>query len=317
MVKKIFIKIFKRYKEKIFLYLFRKQVLIKTIKYGRLGNNIQQLLLLVAHYKVFGCNYFFEDEFINEYLFLIKFDYLPGFIEINNPSKSFISPRKIIKNNMYLFTRNYHRFFINSFLSDRIFRDSFLSKNRFLKMIPELVNAIKPAMVDLLKLSKSNEIIINQYNDICVLHLRGGDTIPPKNLNHISNPISYYFWLKKFYKEIIIIHEPSTLNPVIEEIHKIFDVKKTISSSLKDDFSLIANSKNVATSGVGTFAIAACLFNPILQNLFYSDAYLNEHLNPNFISSNVNKHCYELGRKFYTKWNSCSPRDRLKLVYKF
>ncbi len=316
-IKGILKKILYRIKVKCFIYI-KKELIIKATQYGRLGNNIQQLLLLVAHFKVFGYNFILEDEFLEAYKKDIIFKALPGFIDINNKSNQKLILNKIlIKNNMYLFTRFYHKFFRNSFMSNRIFRDAYLSKNKFLSMLPELVEDIRPALKSLILSKEINNIKIHQKNDICVLHLRGGDTIPPKNLNHISNPISYYKWLNKYYKSIIIVHEPSTLNPIINELYKIFDVKKTISSSLKNDFSLIANSKNVATSGVGTFAIGACLFNKNIKNLFYSDAYLNEHLNPNFISPRVKKHCYYLGRDFYLKWEKAKPNERLKLVYEF
>tara|TARA_B100000886_G_scaffold296782_1_gene224169 strand:- start:377 stop:1339 length:963 start_codon:yes stop_codon:yes gene_type:complete len=316
-IKLTFQKIYQRILEKSYVYL-KKDLIIKAYQYGRLGNNIQQFLLLVAHFKVFGANFTLDNKFIKSYEQDINFKALPGFIEINNKSnRKIISNKILIKNNMYLYTRFYQKFFRNSFMSNRVFRDAYLSKNKFLSLLPELVEDIRPALKNFILSKEINNIKIHQRNDICVLHLRGGDTIPPQNLNHISNPISYYRWLNKYYKSIIIVHEPSTLNPIINELYKIFDVKKTISSSLKNDFALIANSKNVATSGVGTFAISACLFNKKIKNLFYSDAFLNEHINPNFISNRVKKHCYLLGREFYIKWAMANPQERLKLVYKF
>ena len=50
-------------------------------------------------------------------------------------------------------------------------------------MIPELVEDIRPALkgfIDSKELSRK----IHQYNDICILHLRGGDTIHPKFKSH-------------------------------------------------------------------------------------------------------------------------------------
>ena len=74
--------------------------------------------------------------------------------------------------------------------------------------------------------------------------------------------------------------------------------KKVISGTLENDFAILANSKSIATSGIGTFPISACLLNDNLENLYYSNAYLHSHLNPNFIPKKVNKHCYKLKTSF-------------------
>ena len=40
---------------------FGSNLVIRTNQYGRIGNNIQQIFLLVAHYKIYGTKFFFPD----------------------------------------------------------------------------------------------------------------------------------------------------------------------------------------------------------------------------------------------------------------
>ena len=94
-------KIFLRIQEKISFY-FKKDLIIKANQYGRLGNNIQQFLLLVAHFKVFGVN-FLDNEFLKSYEKSINFKTLPGFIDINNKSNGKIISEDFMENNMYLY----------------------------------------------------------------------------------------------------------------------------------------------------------------------------------------------------------------------
>ena len=51
----------------------------------------------------------------------------------------------------------------------------------------------------------------------------------------------------------------------------------------KEDFNILSNAKNLATSGVGTFAIAAAMCSKKIENLYYSDLFFNHHLNPTML----------------------------------
>ena len=80
------------------------------------------------------------------------------------------------------------------------------------------------------------------------------------------------------FKNVQIVVEPNSNNPVVFELQKISRLKFQ-SLSLKEDFATLLAAKNLATSGVGTFAISAALCSPNIKNLFSSNAYLTEHLN--------------------------------------
>jgi len=329
-INRIIKKLITRIYHKLILLLGFK-VIIRTSQYGRLGNNIQQILLLYAHYKMYGFKFFFSDNYESFYKIDVNFHKLPGYIDINKKSEeSLISKEIIFDNNMYLYTRQYNKFFKFSFLSNRIFRDSFIPKKKFLSLIPELVDEIRPLFHNYISPKNITEISIKELNRNCVIHLRGGDTIPPQNLNHISNPLSYYLWLKKFHSEIIIVQEPKTSrfkgcdeskqgreNPILTKLYEIFEVKKVISGSISNDFAILANSMNVASSGVASFPLAACLLSKNLRNFYYSNAFLSEHINPESISNKVNKYCFKLDESFFVTWNRLSPEDRIKYTLKF
>ena len=57
------------------------------------------------------------------------------------------------------------------------------------------------------------------------------------------------------------------------------DKVKIQSSTVADDFATLMSAKNVALSGVGTFAMAAALCSTQIKNLYTTDLLLTEHLN--------------------------------------
>ena len=58
-LKNLFSNLLLRYRNKILLF-FGSNLVIRTNQYGRIGNNIQQIFLLVAHYKIYGTKFFFQ-----------------------------------------------------------------------------------------------------------------------------------------------------------------------------------------------------------------------------------------------------------------
>jgi hypothetical protein len=164
-------------------------------------------------------------------------------------------------------------------------------------------------------------------DDVLVIHLRGGD-IYSKDENHIplkgegaylyyvQNPLSFYENLIKNYEKTILVCEPGDENPVASILKKYPSV--TIqSSSVQEDFSTLLRAKNLATSGVGTFAIAAALCSKNLKNLFCTDRYLTEHLNPEMVK-NAKVYCLQLGDEYIKmgSWNGGEKTITIMLTHK-
>ena len=51
-----------------------------------------------------------------------------------------------------------------------------------------------------------------------------------------------------------------------------------VENKIAEDFNILLNAKNLATSGVGTFSIAAALASKNLKNFYYSNLFFLHHL---------------------------------------
>jgi hypothetical protein len=156
-------------------------------------------------------------------------------------------------------------------------------------------------------------------NDTLVVHIRSGDIFahehnPPHD--YVPNPLCYYLNLIEEYDKIIVVTEPDNYNPIVDELKKI---KKVIvqSESVAEDFSTLMRSKNIATSGTGTFAVAAALCSSNIENFYCSNLYLNEHLNPEMvISSKIKVHMMELDNYIeYKTWKNNKEQRKFILEY--
>jgi len=169
-----------------------------------------------------------------------------------------------------------------------------------------------------LKLPES-EII---ENDTIVMHLRSGDNYhrifdPPTN--YIPNPLIYYLNLIDSFDKCILITEPDRENPIIHELMKI-DKVQIQSSTVEEDFATLMNAKNVALSGVGTFAMAAAMCSHNIKNLYTTDLLLTEHLNYSMLfNTEVKVHVMELENYlpvFPCSWKNTEEQRKFILEYR-
>jgi hypothetical protein len=158
--------------------------------------------------------------------------------------------------------------------------------------------------------------------DTIVLHLRSGDNYhrvfdPPTN--YVPNPLIFYLNLIESFDNCIVITEPDKENPIVHELMKI-DKVKIQSSTVAEDFATLMNAKNIALSGVGTFAIAAALCSNSLENLYTTDLLLTEHLNYSMLfNTNVIVNVMELEDYlpvFPCSWKNTEEQRKFILEYK-
>lgn len=137
--------------------------------------------------------------------------------------------------------------------------------------------------------SKLKIPIIDSFDeDTLVIHIRNGDIfvnekdLPINYISHyyVQNPLSYYLFLIQNFKNVIVVYEPTEFdeNPVIGELKKISKLKFQ-SLSVVEDYATLLAAKNLATSGLGTFAISAALCSQNIKNLFTSNLFITEQLN--------------------------------------
>lgn len=159
-------------------------------------------------------------------------------------------------------------------------------------------------------------------DDTIVMHLRSGDNYhrifdPPTN--YIPNPLIFYLNLIESFDKCILITESDTENPIIHELKKINKVEIQ-SSSVADDFATLMSAKNVALSGVGTFAMAAVLCSKSIKNLYTTDLLLTEHLNYSMVfNTDINVHLMELDNYlpvFPCSWKNTEEQRKFILEYR-
>ncbi len=159
-------------------------------------------------------------------------------------------------------------------------------------------------------------------DETIVMHLRSRDNYhrifdPPTN--YIPNPLVYYLNLIDSFEKVILITEPDDKNPIVHELRKI-DKVQIQSSTVADDFATLMNAKNVALSGVGTFAMAAALCSSTLENLYTTDLLLTEHLNYSMLfNTSVNVHVMELENYltvFPCSWKNTEEQRKFILEYR-
>ena len=234
-----------------------------TISYyfSRYGNNLQQIA--------------------NGIIFANK-NHSNFYVSNHNNINSFKIINNEINDKFSLFKKKYRFFYFDN--SFDLPSDSVSVSEFYDAMEDVFKNSIK-ANISFLSnnIPKENELII---------HVRSGDIFTNFKKDYYQNPLIYYLDIIKKFESVIVVTSEEKNNPVIEHLANIENVKIQ-SSSLENDFNTIFNAVNLATSGVGTFPIAAALMSENLKNLYYTNLYLKEHLNPKMIKNSKINH-YEL-----------------------
>ncbi|MFM7548675.1 MAG: hypothetical protein ACKO8I_07330 [Cyanobacteriota bacterium] len=105
------------------------------------------------------------------------------------------------------------------------------------------------------------------------------------NPYYITNPLYFYRQLSLQYRKAVIVTEPGEPHPLLSAIVALFPESRVVSKSAREDFISLCMTPHLASSGVGTFAIAAALLSRELKVFHCTDVYQVEHLNPRMIKS--------------------------------
>lgn len=230
-----------------------------SFPYGRFGNNLQQISLGIMFANLYRKNFYVEG--INN---------VENFKVVNNNFSHLLS-RYRHDSKFYYFDPASEPYINNTnidsplkSINTQYYKDNMFET--FQKYISPNITYKKNISID---------------EETLVIHVRSGDIFNLKSSKNyfLQNPLSYYLSLMDEYEKIIVVSEGTLNNPVIEYLSRYRKVK-IVSNSYEEDFNLLRNAKNLATSGVGTFAIAAALSSEKINNLYYSNLYFNHHLNP-------------------------------------
>ncbi len=250
--------------------------------YGRLGNNIQQICNGILHSEVTKQGFFTpEHELINK-------------VVVNYSGQQMLNPP-----NRY--------FHYNTKNKDFDIDLGFLFTN--------MSRVARQYIVPNFKFS-----VGTPYDeDTLVVHVRSGDIFahehnPPHD--YTPNPLIYYKNLIESYKKVVVVTENDTYNPIIPELKK-YDNVTVKSSTVASDFATLMRAKNLASSGTGTFAVAAALCSSNIKNFYCSNIYLTEHLNPEILmASGINVLMMELKGYLESKsWKNNEEQRKFILEY--
>lgn len=118
--------------------------------------------------------------------------------------------------------------------------------------------------------------------EVLVIHIRSGDVFSNSPANtYVPNPLSYYRQIMRDFQSVIIVAEDYN-NPIVNVLKN--ESKVTIqSSTLREDLSVLMNCRNLVSSGVGTFCLAAALCSINIKNFYATDIFEYSHLNPSML----------------------------------
>lgn len=152
-----------------------------------------------------------------------------------------------------------------------------------------------------------------------VIHIRGGDIfIENPHSAYIQNPLCYYEKIISLYEKVIIVTQDYR-NPVIDYLKDKSNVEIQI-SDIKKDFATLMSAQNLASSGVGTFSIAAALCSSNIKNFYCTNLYEDHHLNPEMLlNTDINVNITDIDYNKYilkNNWKNTSEQRKLMINYK-
>lgn len=157
-------------------------------------------------------------------------------------------------------------------------------------------------------------------DDTLVIHIRSGDVFDKGVSNpsqYAPNPLYFYTTLLEGFNKAIVVTEPDSHNPVVQELKR--HPKVTVQSlSVAEDFATLLAAKHLANSGVGTFAVAAALCSHNIENFYCSDLAITEHLNYNMlVGTDVKVNLMELPNWIRPgEWKNSDEQRRMIIDYK-
>ncbi len=239
--------------------------------FSRFGNNLQQMAIGILYSQKVGGNFYIQNHPL-----------VNNFSIINKPLLNYFS----------LFKQHYRFFYFNG---KKDFPAHLVDTKYIMKNIEKIFKTDVLPNISFIK-----DITVPE--DTLVLHVRSGDIFDIPISSYFQNPINYYENLIKNFKNVILVTSEEKNNPVISSL---LDKNKVTlhSSSLEKDFNLLVNATNLATSGVGTFPIAAALLSTKLKNIYYTNLFSEEHLNPKMvINEKVKHHSYTVDESYKTTY---------------
>jgi hypothetical protein len=255
--------------------------------FGRLGNNIQQLSNGIYFCEKNGIHFTSPDQpMINA-------------IDVNFGS------------NKYKISQTSHNWFYFFEGPDCDFVADINDLNRNRKRICE--EYILPNL-------KVNHSQVNNPlpDDVLVIHIRSGDVYSPNtHPAYVQNPLAFYLELFNRFNGNVIFMAEDDKNPIVK--YFAHQLKADIRIHwLEDTYTMLLRAKNLATSGIGTFALGAAFCSKNLKNLYATNLYSDNSLNPSMLKEQLNVYSMDIDDNKYIKVGAWQPTpDNIKKVLEY
>lgn len=250
--------------------------------YGRTGNSVQQLIVVIAHAEAFRGSVEVEADFIHSgpLCNIVQ----PFRLDFRNDTTEAVSSQLsglFFHYTEYGFSRFGQRRMAFA-KGDKPRRDCLLGRQYIQRQAHRIArNHLAPHVLG----PPPGLFSHAQLETTLVIHLRGGDVANLMNPYYITNPLHYYRELSQRHRRAIIVTEPGSSHPLLEAVLSLFSVHDLVCGAVDDDFQLLRHATHLATSGVGTFAVAAALLSERLRQFHCTDVFLIEHLNPRMLDT--------------------------------
>jgi hypothetical protein len=302
---------FALFRERIdIVFLDKKINFVISCWYGRTGNNIQQILIAIAHAEKFKGSFLLNEEFLRE----------GDLGEMFSPIRLDFSPDNDVSGDC---RRIFFHFTELSFFPNSIRRMHFSPGDP-----PRLDSLLDSAWIErnLWQVARRYlrpKLIVQEFHrpadDHLVLCLRSGDIQGLENLYYITNPFIYYQLLAEQFRSILIITEPRPRHVLLSGICDLFAQSRVETISYPErnrGFEIIRNARFLATSGVSTFPLSAAILSDRLSGFYCTDMFMDEHLNPRMLAPSVNVNEFRLPG-YRGLWRCSVDRNRLLHEYAF
>lgn len=253
--------------------------------YGRLGNNIQQISNGIYFCRKNGIHFTSPDHPMIEA------------IDLNFGSNQYKIP-KTSNNWFYHFEKEHSDFDVDidelNLLRKNICEDYIYPK---LKIDHSKLNDPLP-------------------DDVLVVHIRSGDLYTHFPNTHPQNPLSYYLKLYQLFESKVIFIAEDNKNPIVQVLQQYnLDIRIW---GIEDTYTLLLRTRNLATSGAGSFAISSAFCSKNLKNFYCTDLYIDHSLNPMMLKEQLNVFIAAIsGNKYFKvgEWNSA--KDNIEKILNY
>lgn len=154
-------------------------------------------------------------------------------------------------------------------------------------------------------------------DDICVAHIRSGDVYSfSSHPFYIQNPLEYYFQLLQMFEGKVIFITEDKNSPITKALERYGQFVNVM--PVEQSYDLLLRARNIATSGVGTFAISAAFCSKNIKRLYCTNLYLPGALNPSMLKEHLEVYSADINDNKYIKigdWRYTSESVKTLLEY--